>query len=233
MPEARRPRSQSQQQVELAPGQKTDLQQQLGEVNAKLEANKDDLEALEAAAIIHARLGEFSVAADQLDVLTKAKPDNVDTWRVLAEVRAASGDISKSVVAYRKAWEASKETNLEVFTGLAGALVQDGKPQVAVDLVRAASSSASTTKEVGDVELGLLLAKTYSQWRGHAADAFTCYDKLIEEHPQDFRPPLGKALLLREQKREGDAQRYILQAKYLAPPASRPIVDALTATQNN
>ena len=227
---SRRPSQQAQQQVEIAPEQRADLEKQLSEMNAKLEANSNDIEALEAAAILHVRLGEFSDASDLLETLTAAKSNDPDVWRVLAETQAASGDIIKSIASYRKAWSVSGENNLEVLTGLANALVANGEPKEAVDLVRAAAASPQA-KSMGEVELGLLVAKTYGQWRGHAPDAYIQYDVLIEKYPEDFRPLLGKALLLRDQGQEGDAQRYIIQAKYKAPPASRPIVDALTETK--
>jgi cytochrome c-type biogenesis protein CcmH/NrfG len=214
-------------QTELAPEQRADIEKQLEEMNKKLEANADDLESLEAAAVLHARLGEYATAAEQLEKLTAAKPNDVDSLRVLAEARSAAGEPAKATEAYRKAWKVAGENNLEILTGYASALVDEGKPQVAVEQIRTVSKSKQA-KDIGEVELGLLLAKTYSQWRGHGPDAVAQYDTLIEANPQDFRPPLGKALLLREQGQEGDAQRYILQAKYLAPPSARPLVDALT-----
>jgi len=214
-------------QTELAPEIRADIEKQLEEMNKKLEMNANDLDSLEAAAVLHARLGEFSVAAEQLEKLTIAKPNDVEPLRVLAEARSATGELSKATEAYRKAWKVAGENNLEILTGFANALVEEGKPQAAVEQIRVASKSKQA-KDIGEVELGLLLAKTYSQWRGHGPDAVAQYDALIEGNPQDFRPPLGKALLLREQGQEGDAQRYILQAKYLAPPSARPLVDALT-----
>lgn len=217
-------------QTELAPEQRADIEKQLEEMNKKLEVNENDLESLEAAAVLHARLGEYSTAAEQLEKLTAAKPNDVDSLRVLAEARAAAGEPAKATEAYRKAWKVAGENNLEILTGFANALVEEGKPQAAVDEIRRVSKSPQS-KDLGEIELGLLLAKTYSQWRGHGPDAVAQYDALIEANPQDFRPPLGKALLLRDQGQEGDAQRYILQAKYLAPPSARPLVDALTAAR--
>lgn len=218
----------SAQQAELAPEQKAELEGRLAEVNAALEANADDLEALEAAAVLHARLGQLEVAAGQLERLAGAKPGDVDVLRVLAETRGAAGEAGKAVDAYRRAWAASKESSLEVLTGLAGALAEDGKASTAIDLVRGVAAGPQAPA-LGDVELGLLLAKTYGQWRGHGNDAITQYDALAAAHPDDFRPPLGKALLLRQAGQEGDAQRYIMQAKFLAPPGQKALVDAFAA----
>lgn len=219
--------SSSSSEIKLGPEQQQELRDQLKEVSKKLESDANDVEALEAAAVLHARLGEFSDAERQLERLTAARPDDVEAWRVLAETRSQAGETSKAADAYSRGWQASGKSSLEILTGWAAALVADGKPQAAVDQVRSVLASDNATSQLGEVELGLLLAKTYAQWPGHAGDAMTQYDALAEAHPDDFRPPLGKGLLLREQGREGDAQRYILQAKFLAPPSSRPVVDAL------
>lgn len=216
---------------QLAAEQRADVQSRLNDVEARLASNAGDLEALEEAAVLHARLGEYSTAAGQLDKLTAAKPSDVDAWRLLGETRMAAGEGSKAVAAYRKAWSASGQGSLEVLTGLTGTLLSEGQEAAAVDVVRAALDSTESKEKVGEVELGLLLAKVYSQWRGHAPDALAQYDALAEAHPDDFRPPLGKGLLLREQGREGDAQRYLIQAKYLAPPSSKKAVEALSKKQ--
>jgi hypothetical protein len=43
-------------------------------------------------------------------------------------------------------------------------------------------------------QVNLLLGKAYSDW-GHISDAVSVYDKLITEHPEDFRGYLAKVLL--------------------------------------
>jgi Flp pilus assembly protein TadD len=221
--------SSSTSETQLGPEQQQELRDQLMEVSKRLESDANDLEALEAAAVLHARLGELSDAEQQLERLTTARPGDVDAWRLLAETRSQAGEISGAVEAYAEGFQASDRASLEILTGLCSALVVEGKPQAAVDQVRSLLASDKAKPQLGEVELGLLLAKTYGQWQGHGADAMTQYDALSEAYPDDFRPPLGKGLLLREQGREGDAQRYILQAKFLAPPSSRPVVDALVA----
>lgn len=43
-------------------------------------------------------------------------------------------------------------------------------------------------------QVDLLLGKAYSDW-GHISDAVAVYDKLITEHPEDFRGYLAKVLI--------------------------------------
>lgn len=48
---------------------------------------------------------------------------------------------------------------------------------------------------VGDifVQVELLLGKAYSDW-GHISDAIAVYDRLITDHPEDFRGYLAKVI---------------------------------------
>ena len=121
--------------------------------------------------------------------------------------------------------------------GLAGVLVSGGEGAAAVDLVRSSiaaasaasspSSSLSSTPPLNVVELKLLLGKVYSQWKGHGGDALNVYDELIASDPEDFRGHLAKGVLLKEAGRSGDAQRSFIQARFLAPPEARPLVDRI------
>jgi len=81
--------------------------------------------------------------------------------------------------------------------------------------------------ELGDVELGMLQAKLYAQWKGHVPNALNIYEELCNQHPEDFRPFLGRGLLLQQEGRPADAQRAFVQAQYLAPPSSKATVDAI------
>ena len=44
----------------------------------------------------------------------------------------------------------------------------------------AAVKAAEGMAGIGEVELHLLLAKTYSQWRGHIPEALAVYDAIIK-----------------------------------------------------
>lgn len=214
--------------VELPPAQREELEGRLAKLQERLGSEgEEDLEALEGAAVLNAQLGHYEAARQQLQRLTSARPDDAEAWRVLAETQGALGERGAAVDAYRRAWVASEQGSLEVLTGLTGALVADGKEAEAVDLVRAARDAGGAG--LGSTEVELLLGRTYAQWRGHVSDALSTYDNLIQASPEDFRPYLAKGLLLRQEGRLGDAQRFFLQAKYHAPPESRPTVEAVIA----
>lgn len=213
----------------LGDEQRAEVQAQLAEVQARLAADADDLGSLEAAAVLNARLGNFAEAEQQLSRLTAARPGDAEALRVLAESQAAQAKWGAAAGTYRKAWEAGARSSLEVLQGLAGVLVADGKEAAAVEAVQAARADGGSS--IGDAELALLLAKTYAQWRGHVPDALAVYDSLIEARPEDFRAYLAKGLLLKEQGREGDAQRYFIQAKYYAKENKQLVESIISARQ--
>lgn len=225
----------------LSTEKRTELEKQLATFTTTLKDKGDDdasdssAEALEGAAVTNAQLGNYKEAAAQLQKLSKikSKTQDVQVWRLLGEVDTEMGDDAGAATAYEKAYSLSLSSSksesadlkLELLQGLTSALAANGKGQDAINILNKASSSSS--KILSDIEVGLLKAKVYSQWKGHAIDALATYDQLCDANPTDFRPFLAKALLLKSQKSLGDAQRFYLQAKYLAPLSSRAIVDTL------
>jgi len=79
-------------------------------------------------------------------------------------------------------------------------------------------------QDIDPIQVDLLLGKAYSDW-GHISDAVSVYDKLINEHPEDFRGYLAKGVILKENGKSGDAERMFIQAKFFAPEAAKALVD--------
>lgn len=215
--------------VALSPEQKKDVEAELEKMESRLTENPDDLEALESSAVLKTQLGDFKEASLRLEKLVAARSDDQDALRVLGETYAAQGNAAKATENFRKAFAASKSSSIEILTLLTDSLMQSGKQKDAIEEVAAlrASASATASPELGDVELGMLQAKLYAQWKGHVPNALNIYEELCNEHPEDFRPFLGRGLLLQQEGRPADAQRAFVQAQYLAPPSSKATVDAI------
>ena len=109
--------------------------------------------------------------------------------------------------------------------GLTAAQASAGQQAAAVATLKALAPSEG----LGEVEVQLLLGKTYAAWQGHVGDALEVYDRLIESRPEEFRGYLAKGLLLKANGRLADAERSFIQAKFHAAPEQRPVVDALIA----
>lgn len=214
------------------------LKEQLDGFEAILKIYPDDLAALEGAAVTYAELGEYSNSEAGLQKLIERKPKDVDALRLLAEVESALGKFEQSAAAYRKALKVYPRESIALLQGLVDTLILEEKPNEAVEEIIAAKERLKTSEQdaadmkdkagkvdkLDPVQIDLLLGKTYSDW-GHRGDAIAVYDFIINNHPEDFRGYLAKAILLKEQGQKGEAERMFIQARYLAPEKLKSLVD--------
>lgn len=211
-------------QTQLAPEQRNDLKAELGRMEARMSESPGDLEALESAAVLNTQLGDYKKASELLDKLVMAKPTDQEALRLLGEVQFQQGDAKKASETFRLAFNASGSKSLEVLTLLTDSLMASGNQKDAINEVK---GLRGTGNSLGDVELGMLQAKLLAQWRGHSPEAIQLYEELCEANPDDFRPFLGRGLLLKAEGRMADAQRMFVSARYLAPASSKATVEAL------
>ena len=108
-----------------------------------------------------------------------------------AETRFQLADYKGTAAAYEQAMAVAP--SIDLLQNLAAAYVNDGKPQAAIDAVKAAGQHLPSNQEelvtigYGESELSLLLGRVYAQWPGHDGQALDVYDKLIQKNPDDFR----------------------------------------------
>lgn len=188
--------------MELSKVEREQLEAQQSTLASRLEENPEDAEALEGAAVTAINLGDYEKGEGLLTRLVAIRGADPEAWRLLAETRTALGRTASAADAYKNAFLASPD-DIVLLKGLAGSLVADGRQADAVDEIKAVgtiirrqssdSTAASQRSEVDDtprmtsIEVDLLLAKVYAQWKGHVGDAFAVYDKVIAANPEDFR----------------------------------------------
>lgn len=118
-----------------------------------------------------------------------ASPFSADTLQ--AETRFQLGDYKGTAAAYEPAIAVAP--SIDLLQNLAAAYVNDGRPQAAIDAVKAAGQHLPSNQDelvslgYGESELSLLLGRIYAQWPGHDGQALDIYDKLIQKNPDDFR----------------------------------------------
>lgn len=210
---------------ELSEQQRKELQSQAQRFDEQLAASPGSVEALEGAAVTRAKLGDLTQATSLLQRLTKSKGQDPEVWRLLAETQSLQGDLSAAAAAYEIANAKAGGGDIELLSAWTDALLAAGKPQKAVEAVKAAKQKSSDAGLA--VDLDLLLGRVFSQWKGHNGEALALYDSLAEANPNDFRPVLAKSLVLKREGRKGDAARYAMQARYLAPASARQAVEEL------
>ncbi|XP_035816267.1 uncharacterized protein [Zea mays] len=210
---------------------------------ATLSKSPNDPTALEGAAVSLSELGEYEKASTFLEKLIKVIPDKAEAYRLLGEVKFELKDYEGSSSSYRSALSSSDNIDFEVLRGLTNSLLAAKKPDEAVDIIllcRRKLNEKSQTgladleatndngrqkpQDIDPIQVDLLLGKAYSDW-GHISDAISVYDKLITDHPEDFRGYLAKGIILKENGKAGDAERMFIQAKFFAPEAAKALVD--------
>ncbi|CAF2178635.1 unnamed protein product [Brassica napus] len=217
--------------------EKATLQQRLKEFETTLDGAPNDQTALEGAAVTLTNLGEYSGAATLLEKLAKERPTDPDVFRLLGEVNFELKNYEGSIAAYKISEKVSNGIDLEVTRGLMNAYLAAKKPDEAVKFLldtrerlntrktsTADSVSAETEPDLDPIQVELLLGKAYSDW-GHISDAIAVYDRLITDHPEDFRGYLAKGILLKENGSRGDAERMFIQARFFAPDKAKAFVD--------
>ncbi|KAG2632990.1 uncharacterized protein LOC120659841 isoform X2 [Panicum virgatum] len=210
---------------------------------ATLSKSTNDPTALEGAAVSLVELGEYEKASMFLEKLVKVIPDKAEAYRLLGEVKFELKDYEGSSSSYRSALSSSDNIDFEVLRGLTNALLAAKKPDQAVDIIlscrqklneksqtrladleAANDNGVQKPQDIDPIQVDLLLGKAYSDW-GHISDAVSVYDKLINEHPEDFRGYLAKGIILKENGKSGDAERMFIQAKFFAPEAAKALID--------
>lgn len=210
---------------------------------ATLSESPNDPTALEGAAVSLSELGEYEKASTFLEKLIEVIPDKAEAYRLLGEVKFELKDYEGSSSSYRSALSSSDNIDFEVLRGLTNSLLAAKKPDQAVDIIllcrRKLNEKGQTgladleatndngrqkSQDIDPIQVDLLLGKAYSDW-GHISDAISVYDKLITDHPEDFRGYLAKGIILKENGKAGDAERMFIQAKFFAPEAAKALVD--------
>lgn len=217
--------------------EKATLQQRLKEFETTLDGTPNDQTALEGAAVTLTNLGEYTRAATLLEKLAKERPTDPDVFRLLGEVNFELKNYEGSIAAYKISEKVSKGIDLEVTRGLMNAYLAAKKPDKAVNFLLATrerlktretstadSVTAETEPDLDPIQVELLLGKAYSDWE-HISDAIAVYDRLISEHPEDFRGYLAKGIILKENGSRGDAERMFIQARFFAPVKAKAFVD--------
>ncbi|KAG6555331.1 hypothetical protein Mapa_003374 [Marchantia paleacea] len=232
--------------MQLKPDDRVKLQAQVKNLEEALQKNPEDRFALEGAGVIYAQLGDFDKAAELLSKIVQKSPRDVEALRLLAEVEDGKGDFDASTVAYRAAMRASSKESMALLQGLTDTLLAAKKPGEAVGELLAARTRLKTNaqqevlppnaddniqglnpqnyEQIDPIQVELLLGRSYAAW-GKPGDAVSVYDGLITSYPDDFRGYLAKGVLLKDQGKTADSERMFIQARYLAPPEAKGMVD--------
>ncbi|MGB3236652.1 MAG: tetratricopeptide repeat protein, partial [Geitlerinemataceae cyanobacterium] len=131
-----------------------------------------------------------------------------------------TGDREGAAQTYRNILT-STPGNVQALEGLSALLVDEGRPEAAIGLLEDTLSTAPQAnqvepKSVDVTSVRVLLGGVYAQQQRYE-DALQVYNKAIEADNKDFRPLVGKAIVLKQQGKIEDARPLFDKALALAP----------------
>ncbi len=139
---------------------------------------------------------------DPLEKLVKLNPEQTQYAVLLAQAQQQTGDREAAAQTYRTVL-ATKPGDMNALQGIVGLLIQEQRPEAAVGLLQDTIKAAPQANQLksGSVDVPsvqLLLGQVYAEQKRYE-EAITLYNEVSETNKQDFRPILGKALLLQQQ----------------------------------
>ncbi|MGF1600616.1 MAG: tetratricopeptide repeat protein [Thermosynechococcaceae cyanobacterium] len=200
-----------------------------------LEREPDNANVLES--LVDTRVQMISLGlkkpADLVDPLTKLVklfPERTNYQVALAQSQAGAGDLDAASDSFR-AILAKDAGNLRAMQGLVEVLVQQKRPQVAVEILQTTLTTAKKVNQIqpgkiDELAINLLLAQVYAEQQDYTP-ALTIYDDLIKASPKDFRPFYYKAVALRAQGNTAEAQTFFQSAAALAPEQEKVQIKAV------
>ncbi|MDB9541146.1 tetratricopeptide repeat protein [Anabaenopsis tanganyikae CS-531] len=160
--------------------------------------------------------GDIKAVIEPLEKLTQLNPERSQYGVLLAEAKQQIGDQEGSAQAYRSVLT-TNPGELNALRGLVALLLKQQRPDEAVSLLEDTLSGKTT--QTGSLDRGAVqvLLGTVHVSQKRYGEATSIYEQAIKNDPQDFRPVLAKALLLREQGKPDEAQPLFDNALALAP----------------
>lgn len=205
--------------------QKLELQSQEKGYGAVLQREPENQVALKGLLetrlqMVQLGMAEVKGVIEPLEKLVKLNPDNTEYAVLLGQAHQQVGDREAAAQAYRSVL-ATHPGDLNALQGLVGLQVQAQRPEAAVGLLQDTLQAAPQANQLkpGSIDVSsvqLLLGQVYAEQK-RFDEAIALYDQVSKSNKQDFRPVLGKALLLQQQGKTASAKPLFKSATALAP----------------
>ncbi|HEY9883276.1 MAG TPA: tetratricopeptide repeat protein, partial [Thermosynechococcaceae cyanobacterium] len=117
--------------------------------------------------------------------------------------------------------------------GLSNLLLQQNRPEAAVGLLEDTIKTAPQANKIqaGSVDIGsvqVILGQVYASQK-RFDEAIAVFDEAAKSNKQDFRPILGKALILKDQGKTDAAKPLFASAAELAPAQFKDQINQLAS----
>ena len=170
--------------------------------------------------LLSLKQGDIKAVIEDLEKLVKKAPEQTEYAVLLGQAKQQVGDKEGAAKAFRSSLQAKPGDSkaLEAYVSL---LLQQKRPQQAISLLKDNLSTAAKANKVepGSIDVTAvqtLLGSVYGKQKQYG-EAIVAFDAAIKNDPQDFRPVMAKALLLKQQGKLDQAKPLFTKAADLAP----------------
>lgn len=212
--------------------QQEELQAQARGYELVLEREPENETALRGLVEVRLQLNDIAGVLEPLEKLAALKPDEMRYTILLAQVKQFTDDLEGAAQIYRKILQ-QEPGNTQALQGLVELLVKQERPEAAIGLLEETLQLApeANTAKAGSIDVvavQLLLGQVYTEQQ-RFDEALQAYDNTQKANPSDFRPLVGKGLILQRQGKIEEARAILTTASSLAPAQYKDRVDALIA----
>lgn len=207
-----------------------DLQAQERGYRLVLEREPDNKTALRGLIDVRRQLNDIEGTIEPLERLAELNPEESRYRVLLAQTKQYLGDREGAVETYRELIT-REPGNVQALQGLVTLLLQEERPEAAIaaieDILQLASqANQSEPGSIDVVSTQLLLGQVYAEQQRYE-QALNVFDNLSQEHSSDFRPLVGKGLILEETGQLDEAQAALNTALELAPAQQKDRIQIL------
>ena len=212
--------------------QQAELELQAKGYELVLQREPDNQTALRGLFETRLQLRDLQGSLAPLERLAALNPQESDYMVLIAQAKQKLGDREGAAQAYRTVLEA-QPGDMNALQGLVSLLLQEKRPEAAIALLQdklktATQLNQAQQESIDTTSIQLMLAQVYFNQQRYP-EAIAIYDTAIENDKEDFRPTLGKALVLKHLGQIEQAQPLFKTATSLAPPQYKDQIKQIAA----
>lgn len=197
---------------------------------AVLQREPNNQTALRGLVDVKIQQGDIKGIIAPLEKLAALNPNQPDYMVLLAQAKQRTNDREGAAQVYRDIL-AKHPGDMNALQGLTGLLMQQQRPEAAIGVLQDTLRTADETNQAkpGSVDVAsvkLLLGELYATQQRYD-EALALYDQVSQSNKQDFRPILGKAIILKTQGKLEEAKPLFASAAALAPAQFKDQINKL------
>ncbi|WP_353656332.1 tetratricopeptide repeat protein [Geitlerinema sp. P-1104] len=195
-----------------------------------LEREPDNQTALRGLIDVRRQLNDVEGTVAPLERLAELNPEESRFRVLLAQTKQYLGDREGAVETYRDLIN-QEPGNVQALQGLVTLLLQENRPESAIAAIEdilqlAPQANQAEAGSIDVVSTQLLLGQVYAEQQRYD-QALNVFENLSQEHSGDFRPLVGKGLILEETGQLDEAKAALNTALELAPAQQRDRIQIL------